>query len=259
MKFIYACLCFASVLKIVLPAPANGFVFPDERRQQKKLEPVITPPVLPILEHLERDPSTLLPHERRAPGPSSVKPRFGSFGGGFNVAPSGNGGLTASVSSSASGLGASQSASQSFSFGFNEGFSASHSASQASSINGFGSGFSGSQASSQAASFSGSGLSGSGAASSASALGFGGSGFGGSGSQSQSASSAFGFNSLNNFQQPDFFGDGLLDIRHRGVPNFPFPNFGGRSKGVGAAAFRSGKTGPSPRNREDFLAVLVSD
>ncbi|XP_021200438.3 spidroin-1 [Helicoverpa armigera] len=258
MRFIYTCLCFASVLKIVLPAPADGFVFPDDRRREKKLEPVITPPVLPVLEHLERDPSTLLPHERRAPGPSQVKPRFG-FGGGFNVAPSGNGGLTASVSSSASGLGASQSASQSFSFGFNEGFSASQSASQASSFNGFGSGFSGSQASSQAASFSGSGLSGSGAASSASALG---SGFGGSGgSGSQSASSAFGFNSLNGFQQqqPDYFGEGLLDVRHRGVPNFPFPNFVGRSKGVGAAAFRSGKSGLSSRNRDDFLAVLVSD
>lgn len=140
MRFIYTCLCFASVLKIVVPAPANGFVFPDDKRQERKLEP-ITPPVLPVLEHLERDPSTLLPHERRAPGTSQVKPRFGgrpSFGGGFNVAPSGNGGLTASVSSSASGLGASQSASQSFSFGFNEGFSASHSASQASSFNGFG-------------------------------------------------------------------------------------------------------------------------
>lgn len=137
MRFIYTCLCFASVLKIVLPAPANGFVFPDERRREKKLEPVITPPVLPVLEHLERDPSTLLPHERRAPGPGPVKPRFG-FGGGFNVAPSGTGGLTASVSSSANGLGGSQSASQSFSFGFNEGFSASHSASQASSFNGFG-------------------------------------------------------------------------------------------------------------------------
>lgn len=137
MRFIYTCLCFASVLKIVLPAPANGFVFPDDRRREKKLEPVITPPVLPVLEHLERDPSTLLPHERRAPGPGPVKPRFG-FGGGFNVAPSGTGGLTASVSSSANGLGGSQSASQSFSFGFNEGFSASHSASQASSFNGFG-------------------------------------------------------------------------------------------------------------------------
>lgn len=255
MRFIYTCLCFASVLKIVLPAPANGFVFPDDRRREKKLEPVITPPVLPVLEHLERDPSTLLPHERRAPGPGPVKPRFG-FGGGFNVAPSGTGGLTASVSSSANGLGGSQSASQSFSFGFNEGFSASHSASQASSFNGFGSGFSGSQASSQAASFSGSGLSASGATSSASALG---GGFGG-GSQSQSASSAFGFNSLNGFQQQPYFGDGLLDVRHRGIPNFPFPpDFVGRSKGVGAAAFRSGKAGPSSRNNNDFLAVLVSD
>lgn len=137
MRFIYRCLCFASVLKIVVPAPASGFVFPDERRQQKKLEPVITPPVLPVLEHLERDPSTLLPHERKPPTPSQVKPRFG-FGGGFNVAPSGNGGLSASISSSANGAGASHSASQSFSFGFNEGFSASHSASQASSFNGFG-------------------------------------------------------------------------------------------------------------------------
>lgn len=119
---------------MAVPAPANGFVFPDERRE-RKIEPVITPPVLPILEHLERDPSTLLPSERRAPQ-SGVKPRFG-FGGGFNVAPS-NGGLTASISSSGSGLGGSQSASQSFAFGFNEGFSASHSASQAASFNGFG-------------------------------------------------------------------------------------------------------------------------
>ncbi|CAB3239742.1 unnamed protein product [Arctia plantaginis] len=254
MRFIYRCLCFASVLKIVLPAPANGFVFPDDRRQQKKLEPVITPPVLPVLEHLERDPSTLLPSERK---PSQFKPRFG-FGGGFNVAPSGTGGLTASISSSGNGGGASHSASQSFSFGFNEGFSASHSASQASSFNGFGSGFSGSQASSQAASFAGSGQSVSGAASSASAIG----GFGGNfGSQSQSASSAFGFNSLNGFQQPNVFGDGLLDIRHRGAPNFPqFPTFTGRSKGIGAAAFRTGKTdGPSIRSGDDFLAVLVSN
>lgn len=119
------------------PAPADGFVFPNDRRE-RKLEPIITPPVLPVLEHLERDPSTLLPNEtngRRSPG--EVKPRFG-FGGGFNVAPSGNGGLTASISSSAGAGGSSQSASQSFSFGFNEGFSASHSASQAAS---FGSSF----------------------------------------------------------------------------------------------------------------------
>lgn len=128
------CLCLAASVEVVVPAPASGFVFPDERRQ-KKLEPIITPPVLPVLEHLERDPSTLLPGERRV-APQQVKPRFG-FGGGFNVAPS-NGGLTASISSSANGAGASQAASQSFSFGFNEGFSASHSASQASSFNGFG-------------------------------------------------------------------------------------------------------------------------
>lgn len=120
-------------MKVAVPAPASGFVFPEERRE-RKLEPVITPPVLPILEHLEREPSTLLPHERRAAQP--VKPRH--FGGGFNLAPSGNGGLTASVSSSAGGAGHSQSASQSFSFGFSEGFSASHSASQSSSFNGFG-------------------------------------------------------------------------------------------------------------------------
>lgn len=119
-----------------MPAPANGFVFPDDRRE-KKLEPIITPPVLPVLEHLERDPSTLLPNERvQSRSRPQAKPRFN--GGGFNVRPSGNGGLTASVSSSGSFGGASQSASQSFSFGFNEGFSASHSASQASSFNGFG-------------------------------------------------------------------------------------------------------------------------
>ncbi|KOB73207.1 Uncharacterized protein OBRU01_11137 [Operophtera brumata] len=192
------CLCFAAVVQVVVPAPASGFVFPEERRREKKLEPIITPPVLPVLEHLERDPSTLLPGERRAPV-QQVKPRFG-FGGGFNVAPS-NGGLTASISSSANGAGASQAASQSFSFGFNEGFSASHSASQAASFNGFGSG---SQASSQAASFNGgSGTSVSGAASSASAFG--------GGSASQSASSAFGFNNngfntLNGFQPPDTSG-----------------------------------------------------
>lgn len=256
MKFLYGFLCLASVLKNVVPAPANGFVFPDERRQQKKLEPVITPPVLPVLEHLERDPSTLLPSERN-PTFKQVRPKFG---GGFNVAPSGNGGLTASVSSSHNGGGNSHSASQSFSFGFNEGFSASHSASQASSFNGFGGGFSGSQASSQAASFANSGQSVSGAASSASSAALG-NNFGGNfGSQSQSASSAFGFNSINGFQQPDFFGDGVLDIRNIGIQNFPtFPIFNGRSKGVGAAAFRSGKTSPSSRNAEDFLAVLVSD
>lgn len=132
-------------LVLSAPAPANGFIFPDDRRE-RKLEPIITPPVLPVLEHLERDPSTLLPNEtngKRNFGP--VKPRFGGqvnpkfgLGSGFNVAPSGNGGLTASFSGSSSGAGASQSASQSFSFGFNDGFSASHSASQAASFNGFG-------------------------------------------------------------------------------------------------------------------------
>lgn len=131
MRLICACLCLAAVLEVALPAPANGFFFPDERRREKKIEPIITPPVLPVLEHLERDPSTLLPHEKRA----NVKPRFG---GGFNVGPSGNGGLTASISSSSGGGLGSQSASQSFSFGFSEGFSASHSASQAASFNGFG-------------------------------------------------------------------------------------------------------------------------
>lgn len=141
MKLICACVCFALAMEGAqpAPAPADGFVFPDERRREKKLDPVITPPVLPYIEHLERDPSTLLPNEtkERHASPGSVKPRFG-FGGGFNVRPTGNGGLTASISSSGSGGGASHSASQSFSFGFNEGFSASQSASQASSFNGFG-------------------------------------------------------------------------------------------------------------------------
>lgn len=137
MKFICTCLCLAITAGYTNPAPANGFVFPDERRQQKKLEPIITPPVLPVLEHLERDPSTLLPSERRKSVSNQVNPRFG-FGSGFNVQPTGNGGLSASVSSSASGAGISHSASQSFAFGFNEGFSASHAASQASSFNGFG-------------------------------------------------------------------------------------------------------------------------
>ncbi|CAK1601743.1 unnamed protein product [Parnassius mnemosyne] len=247
MKFLWTFLCLSMTIGMALstPVPANGFVFPDDVRQQRKLEP-ITPPVLPVLEHLERDPSTLLPGEG---GSKQVKPRFG-FGGGFNVAPTGTGGLTASISSSASGAGISHAASQSFSFGFQEGFSASHSASQASSFNGIGS-FGGSQASSQAASFSGAGTSVAAAASSAAAQG---SNFG-----SQSASSAFGFNSLNGgFPRPEAtFGDGLLDIRHRGVPNFPFPNLFGRNKGSGAAAFKSLKV-PSSRIGDDFLAVLVS-
>lgn len=136
MKFIYTCVCLVFTAGLANTAPTKGFVFPDERRQYKKLEPVITPPVLPVLEHLERDPSTLLPGER-GKSVNKVNPRFG-FDGGFNVKPTGNGGLSASVSSSASGAGVSHSASQSFSFGFNEGFSASHSASQASSFNGFG-------------------------------------------------------------------------------------------------------------------------
>lgn len=147
MKIICACLFFAGVVGVVLPAPApaNGFAFPDDRRE-RKLEPIITPPVLPVLEHLERDPSTLFPNETNGKknfGPvkprigGQVNPKFG-FGSGFNVAPSGTGGLTASFSGSSSGAGASQSASQSISFGFNEGFSASHSASQAASFNGFG-------------------------------------------------------------------------------------------------------------------------
>ncbi|CAH2102831.1 unnamed protein product [Euphydryas editha] len=247
MMFIYTCLYLSVAAGFVTPAPANGFVFPDQLRQQKKLEPIITPPILPVLEHLERDPSTLLPGEGKSVS-NQPKPRFG-WGGGFNVKPTGNGGLTASVSSSASGAGASHSASQSFSFGFNEGFSASHSASQSSSFNGFGSGFGGSQASSQAASFSGGSVSG--ASSSSAAL----SGFGNL-AGSQSASSAFGFNSLNGFQPDASFGDGLLDVRHRGVPNFPFPDLIGRSKGIGAAAF---KTRPFGRKNDDFLAVLVSN
>ncbi|KAL4716541.1 hypothetical protein ACJJTC_010205 [Scirpophaga incertulas] len=250
MKFIFVCLFLAVFTKNVLPAPADGFVFPDERRE-KKLEPIITPPVLPVLEHLERDPSTLLPHERSNIRSNTVKPRFG---GGFNVRPSANGGLTASVSSSGSFGGVSQSASQSFAFGFNDGFSASHSGSQSASFNTFGS-FSGSQASSQAASFSGHGGSASGAASSSSALA---GGFGGQ-SASQSASSAFGFNSPAGFpQHGSNFHDEVFDVRHRGVSNFPFPSFVGRGKGVGAAAFKTGK-GPSLRSGDDFIAVVVSD
>lgn len=132
MRIIYT-FCLA-ILAIAEAAPGR-FVFPDQRRHEKKLDP-ITPPVLPVLEHLERDPSTLLPGEGGSRVPAQVKPRFGH--GAFNVRPSGNGGLSASISSSASGAGISQSASQSFSFGFNEGFSASHSASQAASFNGFG-------------------------------------------------------------------------------------------------------------------------
>lgn len=139
MKTLCLCLCAITTLsELAHSAPANGFSFPDSRRE-KKLEPIITPPVLPILEHLERDPSTLLPNET-GPGFRNfggsrrpVKPRFG---GGFSVEPSGTGGLTASVSSSGSVGGASHSASQSFSFGFNNGFSGSQSASQAASFSG---------------------------------------------------------------------------------------------------------------------------
>lgn len=243
------CLCLAAFVNNALSAP-SGFAFPDERRQ-KKLEPVITPPVLPVLEHLERDPSTLLPNEKRA----QVSPKFG---GGFNVAPSGNGGLSGSVSSSLGGPSGSHSASQSFSFGFSEGFSASHSASQASSFNGFGSGFSGSQASSQAAaaSFGSAGASLSGAASQAAAFGGGfGNNFG-----SQSASSAFGFNTLNGFQPPNAnFGDGLFNVRHRGIPDFPIPDLIGNSQGISAAAFRSGKSRASPKIGDDFVALLLSN
>ncbi|OWR42181.1 hypothetical protein KGM_201441 [Danaus plexippus plexippus] len=252
MRIIYT-FCLA-ILAIAEAAPGR-FVFPDQRRHEKKLDP-ITPPVLPVLEHLERDPSTLLPGEGGSRVPAQVKPRFGH--GAFNVRPSGNGGLSASISSSASGAGISQSASQSFSFGFNEGFSASHSASQAASFNGFGSSFSGSQASSQAASFSGAGASLSGAASSASALG----GFNSFGATpgynslggSQSASQAFGFNSPNAFQPDAYSGNGLLDVRHRGVPGFPFPDLIGRSKSLNAVAFKR----PLARN-DDFLALLVSN
>lgn len=135
MKFLYSCLCVATFARAVLPAPADGFVFPDARRE-KKLEPIITPPVLPVLEHLERDPSTLINEPSTRTFPNRVKPKFG-FGGGFDVGPSGNGGLTASISSSFGSGSASQSAAHSFSFGFNEGFSASHSGSQSSSF-GFG-------------------------------------------------------------------------------------------------------------------------
>ncbi|GBP97649.1 hypothetical protein EVAR_71420_1, partial [Eumeta japonica] len=133
MDRVLVCLfTLASVYSVPVP---DGFKFPHERND-KKLEPVITPPVLPVLEHLERDPSTLLPNESRIRS-NEVKPRF--FGGGFSVVPSNSGGLTASVSSSSGGAGASQSASQSFSIGFNQGFSASHSASQSSSFSsGFG-------------------------------------------------------------------------------------------------------------------------
>ncbi|KAM3967483.1 uncharacterized protein ACR2FA_010045 [Aphomia sociella] len=251
MKFLCFFVIFTIAARTVLPAPANGFVFPDDTRRQKKLEP-ITPPVLPILEHLERDPSTLLPNERTRTAPGNVKPKFG-FGGGFNVGPSDNGGLSASISSSSGGPIGSHSASQSFSFGFNEGFGASQSASQSSSF-GFGS-FSGSQASSQAASFQGPGGSVSGAASSASSVA---GGFNSVGSGSQSASSAFGFNSLNGFGQPDAnFGDGLLDIRHRGVPNFPFPDLLRKGNSIGAASFR--KLRPTPRNGDDFISVFVSN
>ncbi|XP_059048141.1 uncharacterized protein LOC131843490 [Achroia grisella] len=251
MKILCSLVLFTVVIRNVLPAPAAGFVFPDDTRRQKKLEP-ITPPVLPILEHLERDPSTLLPNERTRSASSGVQPKFG-FGGGFNVGPSQNGGLSASISSSAGGPIASHSASHSFSFGFNEGFGASQSASQSSSF-GFGS-FSGSQASSQAASFQGPGGSVSGAASSASSVA---GGFN-SGSGSQSASSAFGFNSLGGFGQPDDtnFNDAVLDIRHRGVPNFPIPEIFRKAGGVGAASFR--KVGPTTRNGNDFISVFVAN
>lgn len=271
MKFLCSCVCVAAVLKLATPAPAGGFAFPSERRRDKKLEPIITPPVLPVLEHLERDPSTLLPGDSKPTGRHAVtgtrqrplRPRFGvfngpKFGGGFSLTPSNNGGLTASVSSSASGAGASQSASQSFSFGFNEGFSASHSASQSSSFSnhGFGNGFSGSQASSQAASFSGN--SGSTAASSASSLASGGN------SGSQSGSSAFGFNPLNGFQStppedPVNFGEDILDVRHRGrhqAGAFVFPGTTGR--GVGVASAKISRTRGRARS-DDWLAILVSD
>ncbi|XP_013188661.2 nuclear pore complex protein Nup214 [Amyelois transitella] len=248
MKFLLCCFFIATLAKVALPAPADGFVFPDDVRSGKKLEPIITPPVLPVLEHLERDPSTLINEPAKRTFPSPVKPRF--FGGGFNVAPSGNGGLTASVSSSGSAGSASHSASQSFSFGFNEGFGASQSASQSSSF-GFG-GFSGSQASSQSASFSGPGGSASGAASSASSVA------GSFGSGSQSASQSFGFNSaLGGFGQSEPTYDNVaFDVRHRGVPNFPFPGFLGRGKSVGAASFRKG---PTTKGADDFVSVFISN
>ncbi|XP_041975380.1 loricrin-like [Aricia agestis] len=223
-------LCVFLFVHVAVPAPSRTFVFPGDR-DQRKLEPIITPPVLPVLEHLERDPSTLLPSER------GLNPKFG---GGFNVKPQ-KGGFTGSVSSSLSGAGVSHSASQSFSFGFNEGFSASQAASQAASFNGFGGGFSGSQASSQAASF---GSSVSAAGSSASAFG---GGYGGG----QSASSAFGF-SGNGFGPSASFSDGLLHVRHRGAPGFTFP---GAGRGVAAAAISRPRTS---QLSDDFLSIIIS-
>ncbi|XP_053612460.1 spidroin-1-like [Plodia interpunctella] len=251
MKFLLCCFVIATLAKVALPAPADGFVFPDDVRGGKKLEPIITPPVLPVLEHLERDPSTLISEPSTRSFSSRVKPKF--IGGGFNVGPTGSGGMSASISGSANLGGTSLAASQSFSFGLNEGFGASQSASQSSSF-GFG-GFSGSQASSQSASFSGLGGSASGAASSASSVssGFGSSSF----SSGQSASQAFGFNSLGGFGQSEPVYDPVAfdDVRHRGVPNFPIPSLLGHGKGVGAAAYRRG----SRKGGDDFVSVLISN
>ena len=62
-------------------------------------------------------------------------------------------------------------------------------------------------------------------------------------------------NKLVYFQLQVSFGDGLLDVRHRGIPNFPFPEFIGKNNGVGAAAFKS----RALANGDDFLALLISN
>lgn len=63
---------------------------------------------------------------------------------------------------------------------------------------------------------------------------------------------------LNHFSFQFGFDDVAFNLRHRGVPNFPFPGpFIGRGKSAGAAAFKSSKG--LGRNRDEFLTVLVSN
>lgn len=117
----------------------DSIVFIDDTKKNKE-EPVITPPVLPVIEHLERDPTTLGKGDNevvlvKSVGGKGVSPRFGATGG-FGVVPSGNGGFTASFSHGVSGLGGqSQSGSHSVTVGgAASGFQVSQSSSQASSF-----------------------------------------------------------------------------------------------------------------------------
>ncbi|XP_077286888.1 uncharacterized protein LOC143911742 [Arctopsyche grandis] len=263
--------CLVGV-SIAAPAPPDNdaIVFRDEEKRTDFNE-IITPPVLPIIDHLENDPTTLTREdiEKRARKIGAVSPKFG-ITNSFHVEPSVGGGFSASLNNGFSELGGGNQASHSLSLGAspNKGFHVSPSLSNSASFGGnqfLGNSVTGSQSNSHSSSYSagfqaqGVSSSSSVASSSSSSGNLFGQDFSTSGSHSQSSASSFGLQGISSaFGQgagfASSFPGGQTFSNGQGFSN----SFGngaiGQASGVGFATNGNGFSGSNSNSQSSASA-----